>query len=165
MMLTALSWLLLAAAPAPTLTVVSTAPPSLERVAGKAETTLAERLGVPSVDVRSHLKTSGPRCAEELRCLAAAPGLTTPRLLHLRLRPLAGGRLAADLRLIDRTTLKVVGRHAAVVEPAELATWAETAATRLFAQSQPLARQPTPSPFAVQPPSPPPSVAKSDEAP
>jgi hypothetical protein len=172
MMLTALTWLLLSSGAEPSLAVVSTAPPALERVAETARETLATRLGVPSVNLTGYLKTSGPGCAEDLRCLLAAPGLGTPRLLHLRLRPLADGRFSADLRLIDRGSRKVLGRHAAVVELAELSTWAEATATRLFAQSHPLTKKPPPSPFAVQPPSPSPVVkgkgdekGKSDEAP
>jgi hypothetical protein len=148
MVLTALTLLLLSAEPDPSFAVVSTAAPGLERTADQAGAALAVRLEAQHVELGGHLKTMGPQCPADLRCLTTAPGLeSTTRLLHLRVRPLSAGRLAAELRLIDRARLVVVDRSAAIVEPAELATWAEQAATRLFTRVSPLARQPPPSAF------------------
>jgi hypothetical protein len=152
MMLTALTLLLLSAGAEPSLMVVSTAPPALERVAVTAGEGLATHFGVPRVELAGYLRSSGPGCAEDVRCLLAAPGLTAPRLLHLRLRTMGDGRLSAEVRLLVLGTRTVVERHAAVVELAELSSWAEATATRLLARSHPLAKKPPPSPVAVQPP-------------
>ncbi len=150
-MLTALILVLVSAQPDTSVVVVTTAPPGLERVAATARTALASRLGLTEVDVEGHLRTQGAGCAEDARCLLATPALAgATRVLHLRLRPLPGGRLAADLRLLEREGGRVLGRHAAVVEPGGLATWAEAAAGRLFTQANPYAKQPPASPFAVQ---------------
>jgi hypothetical protein len=151
MVLTAFALLLLCAEPDPSLSVVATATPGLERVAAQAGASLAVRLEAQYVELGSHLKTQGPQCHAELRCLTEAPGLNeTIRLLHLRVRPLSAGRLAVELRFIDRARLAVVDRSAAIVEPAELATWAEQAATRLFTRTSPLARQLPPSAFPAR---------------
>jgi hypothetical protein len=153
MVLTAFALLLLATEPDPSLSVVATAPPGLERVASSAGATLAERLQAQHVELGGYLKTLGPGCPAELRCLVAAPALsTTTRLLHLRVRPVSGGRLSAELRLIDRTRLVVVDRSAAIVEPGELPTWAEQAAARLFTRASVSTRTLPPSPFPARKP-------------
>jgi hypothetical protein len=153
MVLEALVLLLLSAEPTPSLAVVSTAAPGLERAAGTAGTALATRLELQYVELGGHLKTMGPGCATELRCLTSAPGLaTTARLLHLRVRPSSGGRLAAELRLIDRARLVQVDRSAAILEPAELAAWAEQAAQRIFTRLSAQSRALPPSPYVASPP-------------
>jgi hypothetical protein len=161
MMLTALTLFLLSAEPtaqpapsaaAPSLAVVSTSAPGLEKVAGEAGRTLGTRLEATYVDLGSFLKSRGPACQEDPRCLLAAPGLSdVSRLLHLRLRPLAPGRLAVDLRLMDLRAKKTLGRSASVVDQGELATWMERASGQLLARADPYATNPPPSPFAVKP--------------
>jgi hypothetical protein len=185
MVLTALALLLLSAEPDPSFAVVATATPGLERVASSAGSTLAERLELAYVELGGYLKTVGPGCSADLRCLSAAPTLLdAKRALHLRVSPLSGGRLSAELRLIDRVRMAVTDRSAAIVEPGELATWAEKAATRLFTRTSASARTLPPSPFparmagpapaslpppSVTPPVPPPtqiqSVRGADEEP
>jgi hypothetical protein len=168
MVLTAFALLLLSAEPTPSFAVVTTATPGLERVANTAGAMLAERLEADHVELGGYLKTMGPGCQGDLRCLTAAPGLAeTTRLLHLRVRPASAGRLVADLRLIDRARrVVVVDRSAAIVEPKELAAWAEQAATRIFTRTSPLA-QPSPSrlpeqaPAPASPPQPPPSTRQA----
>jgi hypothetical protein len=164
MVLTAFALLLLSAEPDPSLAVVATATPGLERVAHSAGLTFAERMEMQYVELGSHLKTVGPGCSADVRCLLAAPALAEVlRVLHLRVSPLSGGRLSAELRLIDRARLAIAERSAAIVEPGELATWAEKAATRLFTRANAPARSLPPSPFpgrtarsaAVSPPAPP----------
>jgi hypothetical protein len=158
MMLTTLTLLLLSADPAqpapsaPSLAVVSTSTPGLEKVAGEAGRTLGTRLEATYVDLGGFLKSRGAGCQNDLRCLVTAPGLSgASRLLHLRLRPLSPGRLAADLRLIEVRTRKSLGRSASVVEQGELAAWLERASSQIFTQVDPFARHPPPSPFAVKP--------------
>jgi hypothetical protein len=161
MMLTTLTLLLLSAEPpaqpgpavsAPSLAVVSTSAPGLEKVSAEAGRTLGARLEATYVDLGGYLKSRGPSCQEDARCLLAAPGLSgASRLLHLRLRPLAPGRLAVDLRLIDLTSRKALGRNASVVEQGELATWTERASGQLLTRVDPYAQKPPPSPFAVKP--------------
>jgi hypothetical protein len=158
MMITVLTLLLLSAdpgpspQPGPSLAVVSTSTPGLEKVAGEVGRTLGTRLEASYVDLGSHLKSRSAGCQEDLRCLVSAPGLSTSTsLLHLRLRPLSGGRLAADLRLIDVRARKVLGRSASVVEPGELAGWTERASSQLLTRADPYAHKPPPSPFAVKP--------------
>jgi hypothetical protein len=175
MVLTAFALLLLSAEPDPSFAVVATATPGLERAASTAAATLATRLETQYVELGGYLKTTGPGCQADLRCLTAAPGLTTTtRLLHLRVRPLSGGRLAADLRLIQRANPNnpvATDRSAAIVEPGDLATWAEQAATRIFTRASAAPRQ-APSAFTAPPvfssttpaapasPPPPPPAAK-----
>jgi hypothetical protein len=146
MVLTAFALLLLSAEPDPSFAVVATAATGGERVASTAGSTLATRLETRYVELGGYLKTTGPGCPADLRCLTAAPGLSpATRLLHLRVRPLSGGRLAADLRLIQRANPAnpvVADRSAAIVEPGELATWAEQAATRIFTRASAAPRQP-----------------------
>jgi len=167
MVLTALALLLLSAEPDPSFAVVATTPPGLERVASSAASTLAERLEVEYVELGGYLKTVGPGCSADLRCLAEAPILVNARrVLHLRVSPLSGGRLSAELRLIDRTRMAVTDRSAAIVEPGELAAWAEKAATRLFTRTTSSARTLPPSPFPARtagpaPASPPPPPVPS----
>lgn len=161
MMLTALTLLLLSADPAPTgpsaapassLTVVSTAAPGLEKVALEAGRTLGSRLEASHVDLGGYLKSRGEGCRNDPRCLLAAPGLSgATHLLHLSLRPLSPGRLAVDLRLIDFKARKVIGRSASVVESGGLAAWAEQTSTRLISQADPYAKDRPRSPFAVKP--------------
>jgi len=161
MMLTALTLFLLSAEPsaqpapsvaAPSLAVVSTSAPGLEKVAGEAGRTLGTRLEATYVDLGSFLKSRGPTCQEDSRCLLAAPGLSgASRVLHLRLRSLAPGRLAVDLRLMDPRAKKMLGRSASVVEQGELAAWTERASGQLLARADPYANNPPPSPFAVKP--------------
>ncbi|QRO02084.1 hypothetical protein JRI60_25270 [Archangium violaceum] len=164
MMLTALTLLLLSAEPGPSqpapsvssasLAVVSTSAPGLEKLASDAGRTLGTRLEAPFVDLGGYLKSRGEGCQRDPRCLVAAPGLSgTSRVLHLRLRPLSAGRVAADLRLIELRTWKVIGRSASVVETGELATWAETSSSRLLKRADPYARNPPQSPFSVKHPS------------
>jgi hypothetical protein len=151
MVLTALAFLLLAAEPDASFAVVATATPGLERAASSAGSTLAERLGTRYVELSGHLKTLGPGCPADLGCLTSAPALSpATRLLHLRVSPSSGGRLAAELRLIDRARLAVVDRSAAILEPRELATWAEQAATRLFTRASAATRPLPPSPFPAR---------------
>jgi len=151
MVLTALALLLLTAETDPSFAVVATAPPELERAASSAGSTLAERLGARYVELSGHLKTLGPGCPTDLSCLTSAPALSpATRLLHLRVSPSSGGRLAAELRLIDRTRLVLVDRSAAILEPRELATWAEQAATRLFTRASASTRPLPPSPFQAR---------------
>jgi hypothetical protein len=64
--------------------------------------------------------------------------------------PSSGGRLAAELRLIDRPRLAVVDRSAAILDPKELASWAEQAATRLFTRATASTRTLPPSPFPAR---------------
>jgi len=158
MMLTALTLFLLSAEPSaqpvatPSLAVVSTSAPGLEKVAGEAGRTLGTRLEATYVDLGSFLKSRGPTCQEDSRCLLAAPGLSgASRVLHLRLRSLAPGRLAVDLRLMDPRAKKMLGRSASVVDQGELARWMERASGQLLAQADPYANNPPPSPFAVKP--------------
>ncbi|HYO67869.1 MAG TPA: hypothetical protein VEU33_17480 [Archangium sp.] len=160
MMLTALTLLLLSAdpaspapsAPASSLTVVSTADPTLEKAALEAGRTLGSRLEAPFVDLGGYLKSRGKGCQEDSRCLLAAPGLSgATRLLHLNLRPVSAGRLAVDLRLIELKSRKVVGRSASVVEPGGLSAWVEASATRLISRTDPYAKDRPQSPFAVKP--------------
>ena len=161
MMLTALTLFLLSAEPsaqpapsvaAASLAVVSTSAPGLEKVAGEAGRTLGTRLEATYVDLGSFLKSRGPTCQEDSRCLLAAPGLSgASRVLHLRLRSLAPGRLAVDLRLMDLRAWKLLGRSASVVDQGELARWMERASGQLLAQADPYANNPPPSPFAVKP--------------
>jgi hypothetical protein len=158
MMLTALTLLLLSADPAqavpsaPSLVVVSTSTPGLEKVAGDAGRTLGTRLEAPYVDLGGFLKSRGAGCQNDLRCLVTAPGLSgASRLLHLRLRTLSPGRLAADLSLIEVRTRKSLGRSASVVEQGELAAWVERVSSQLLTRVDPFARNPPPSPFAVKP--------------
>ncbi len=157
MMLTTLTLLLLSADPGPaqsasSLAVVSTSSPGLEKVAGEAGRTLGTRLEAPYVDLGGFLKSRGAGCQNDLRCLVTAPGLSgASRLLHLRLRPLSAGRLAADLRLIEVRTRKSLGRSASVVEQGELAAWLERASGQLLTRVDPFAQHPPPSPFAVKP--------------
>jgi hypothetical protein len=161
MMLTALTLLLLSAdpapaspsvAPAPSLAVVSTGAPGLEKVALEAGRTLGTRLEAPHVDLGSYLKSRGEGCQNDPRCLLAAPGLANAgRLLHLSLRPVSPGRLAVDLRLIELRTKKVLGRSASVVESSGLPAWVEQSATRLISRADPYAKDPPSSPFAVKP--------------
>ncbi|WP_257450334.1 hypothetical protein [Archangium lipolyticum] len=163
MMLTALTLLLLSAEPGPSqpapssadssLAVVSTSAPGLEKLASDAGRTLGTRLEAPFVDLGGYLKSRGEGCQADVRCLVAAPGLSgTSRLLHLRLRPLSTGRVAADLRLIEVRTWKVIGRSASVVETGALASWAESSSTRMLTRADPYARHPPPSPFSLKPP-------------
>ncbi|WP_224243251.1 hypothetical protein [Hyalangium gracile] len=155
MVLTAFVLLLLSAEPNPTFAVVTTASPELARVADTAGTTLAERLELTHVELGGHLKTMGAGCVAELRCLASAPGLAeVARMLHLSVRRLSGGRLAVELRYIDRARLVLLDRSAAIVEPGELSTWAEQAATRIFTRLNAPARTLPPSPFSARPPAP-----------
>jgi hypothetical protein len=149
---TALALLLLSAEPDPSFAVVATATtPGLERVASSAGSTLAERLAMQYVELGGHLKTMGSGCSGDLRCLTAAPALSeTQRVLHLRISPLSGGRLSAELRLVDRARMAVTDRSAAIVEPGELAAWAEKAATRLFTRTTASARTLPPSPFPAR---------------
>jgi hypothetical protein len=166
MVLTAFALLLLSAEPSSSLAVVATATPGLQRVAEQTAASLAVRLEAQHVELGSHLKTMGPQCHAELRCLTAAPGLSeTPRLLHLRVRPLSSGRLAAELRLIDRARLVVVDRSAGIVEPAELATWAEQAAQRLFTRVSSVNRQLPASAFPSSLPAAPPALAPMESPP
>lgn len=165
MMLTAITLLLLSAEPAaptvtgPALVVVSTSAPGLEKVAADAGRTLGTRLEAPTVELGGYLKSRGEGCQEDPRCLLAAPGLEgVSRLLHLSLRPLAPGRLAVDLRLIEPRGRKVLGRSASVVEQGELAAWMERASRQLLTRADPNARKPPPSPFARKPPAPPPPL-------
>ncbi|WP_375773576.1 hypothetical protein NR798_22820 [Archangium gephyra] len=160
MMLTALTLLLLSADPAPpgpsasgpSLAVVSTSAPGLEKAALDAGRTLGSRLEAPHVDVGGYLKSRGEGCQNDARCLLAAPGLSgATRLLHLRLRPMSPGRLAVDLRLIDLKSRKVIGRSASVVETGGLSAWAEQTSSRLISRADPYAKDPPRSPFAVQP--------------
>jgi hypothetical protein len=158
MMITVLTLLLLSAEPGPSpqpgpsLAVVSTSVPGLEKVAAEAGRTLGTRLEAPYVDLGSYLKSRSGGCQNDLRCLVSAPGLSaSTRLLHLRLRLLSGGRLAADLRLIDLRAQKVIGRSASVVESGELAGWTERASNQLLTRADPYSRNPPPSPFVVKP--------------
>ena len=159
MMLTALTLLLLSADPAPaspsaspSLAVVSTGAPGLEKAALEAGRTLGARLEAPHVDLGSYLKSRGEGCQNDPRCLLAAPGLANAgRLLHLSLRPMAPGRLAVDLRLIELRSKKVIGRSASVVEASGLPAWVEQSATRLISRADPYAKDPPRSPFAVAP--------------
>jgi hypothetical protein len=151
MVLTALAVVLLAAEPDPSFAVVATASPELERAASAAGSTLAERLGTRYVELSGHLKTLGPHCPTDLGCLTSAPALApSTRLLHLRVSPSTGGRIAAELRLIDRSRLALVDRSAAILEPRELASWAEQAATRLFTRTSVATRPLPPSPFPAR---------------
>jgi hypothetical protein len=162
MMLTALTLLLLSADPAPanpssapaaSLAVVSTSAPGLEKVALEAGRMLGSRLEAPHVDLGGYLKSRGEGCQKDPRCLLAAPGLSgSTRLLHLNLRPMAPGRLAVDLRLIELKTRKVLGRSASVVEAGGLSAWVEQSSTRLISRADPYAKNPPQSPFAVKPP-------------
>jgi hypothetical protein len=103
------------------------------------------------VELGSHLKTMGPGCPADLRCLLSAPALAeVQRMLHLRVSPLSGGRLSAELRLIDRARAAITDRSAAIVEPGELAAWAEKAATRLVTRASAPVRTLPPSPFATR---------------
>jgi hypothetical protein len=154
MMLTTLTLLLLSAEPGPSLVVVATAEPGLEKVAAEAGRKLGSRLEAPHVELGGYLKSRSSECQKDLRCLVAAPGLSEAlRMLHLRLRPLSSGRIAADLRLVDLQAQAAVGRSASVVEPGELAAWAERAAARLLSLADPYTQHPPTSPFAVQAPS------------
>jgi hypothetical protein len=174
MMLTALTLFLLSAEPsaqpapsvaAPSLAVVSTSAPGLEKVAGEAGRTLGTRLEATYVDLGSFLKSRGPTCQEDSRCLLAAPGLSgASRVLHLRLRSLAPGRLAVDLRLMDPRAKKMLGRSASVVEQGELAAWTERASGQLLARADPYANNPPPSPFAVKPAPGPASAAQKPKS-
>lgn len=162
MVLTAFALLLLAADPDPSFSVVTTATSGLERVASSAGSALAERLELGYVELGGYLRTVGPGCSADLRCISEAPGLSgAKRILHLRVRPLSGGRLSAELRLVDRARMAAVDRSAAIVEPGELAAWAEKAATRLFTRASAPARTLPPSPYPARtassaPSSPPP---------
>lgn len=168
MVLTVLAVVLLAAEPEPSFAVVATASPELERAASAAGSTLAERLGTRYVELSGHLKTLGPGCFMDLGCLTSAPALApATRLLHLRVSPSTGGRLAAELRLIERSSrLALVDRSAAILEPRELASWAEQAATRLFTRASATTRPLPASPFPTRsrtapsatPPAPPPAA-------
>lgn len=129
-----------------------TSAPELEKVASEAGRALGQALAAPGADWTAYLKSRAEGCARELRCLLAAPALEdTARLVHLRLRPLGGGRLAVDLRLLDVRGREVLGRRAAVLEPGELAAWSEATATRLITRADPGARRRPASPFALQP--------------
>jgi hypothetical protein len=151
MVLTAFALLLLSAEPDASFAVVATATPGLERASSSAGSTLAERLELTYVELGGYLKTVGPGCSADLRCLSEAPALSEARrVLHLRVSPLSGGRLSAELRLVDRARVAVVDRSAAIVEAGELATWAEKAATRLFTRATAPARTLPPSPFAAR---------------
>lgn len=173
MVLTALALLLLSAEPDPSFSVVTTATPGLERVASSAGSSLAERLELTYVELGGYLKTVSPGCSADLRCLFEAPTLVeVRRVLHLRVSPLSGGKLSAELRLLDRARMTATDRSAAIVEPGELATWAEKAATRLFTRTSASARTLPPSPFPARtvgpapaspppPPVPPPTQIKS----
>jgi hypothetical protein len=167
MVLTALALLLLSAEPDPSFAVVATATPGLERIASSAGSTLAERLELTYVELGGYLKTVGPGCSADLRCLSEAPTLLDARrVLHLRVSPLSGGRLSAELRLIDRARMAVTDRSAAIVEPGEVAAWAEKAATRLFTRTSASARTLPPSLFPARtagpaPASPPPPPVPS----
>jgi hypothetical protein len=133
--------------------VSTAAAPSLEKVATEAGRKLGLELETPYAELGGYLKSRGEGCEKDPRCLLAAPGLSgASRLLHLRLSPLASGRFAAEVRLVELRTRKVLGRSSAVVEPGELATWARQASSRLLSQADPFARRPPPSPFAVKPP-------------
>ena len=181
MMLTALTLLLLSADPAPaspsapaaSLAVVSTSAPGLEKVALEAGRTLGSRLEALHVDLGGYLKSRGEGCQKDPRCLLAAPGLSgSTRLLHLNLRPMAPGRLAVDLRLIELDSRKVIGRSASVVETGGLSAWVEASATRLISRADPYAKDRPRSPFAVKPapetqaePPPPPGDARPRPAP
>ncbi len=162
MVLTAFALLLFAAEPDSSFAVVATATPALERAASSAGSTLAERLELAYVELGGYLKTAGPRCSADLRCISDAPGLSaTRRILHLRVSPLSGGRLSAELRLVERARVAVVDRSAAIVDPGELAAWAEKAATRLLTRATAPARTLPPSPYPARaagsaPASPPP---------
>ena len=170
MMLTALTLFLLSAEPtaqpvpsatAPSLAVISTSAPGLEKAAGEAGRTLGTRLEAAYVDLGSFLKSRGPACQEDPRCLLAAPGLSgVSRVLHLRLRPLAPGRLAVDLRLMDLRAWKLLGRSASVVDQGELAAWMERASGQLLARADSYATNPPPSPFSVKPAPAPAATAK-----
>jgi len=162
MMISLLVFSLLAAEPAPSpraapaplgvLAVGVTSPPELDKVASEVGRTLGLHLTAPTVEWTGYLKSRAEGCARELRCLLGAPGLqSATRLLHLRLRPLGGGRLAVDLRLVDVRSRKVLGRRAAVVETAELGAWSEAASTRLLTRADSNADKSLSSPFAIQP--------------
>jgi hypothetical protein len=150
--------------------VVSTSAPGLEKVATEAGRTLGSRLEASYVDLGGYLKSRGEACQKDARCLVAAPGLSgATRLLHLSLRPLSSGRLAADLRLVDLQARKVIGRSASVVEAGGLSPWVEQAASRLISRADPYAKDPPPSPFAVKPAreapaAPPPPASGAGEA-
>jgi hypothetical protein len=149
----ALALLLLSADTGSALAVVCTPAPGLEKVASEAGKALASRLEATHVELGGYLKSRGPDCQSDLSCLAAAPGLSTTRhLLLLRLRPLAEGQLAADLRLIDLRQCTVSERSASVVEPRGLSAWLEGAASRLLTRADPYEVALPPSPFALQPP-------------
>jgi hypothetical protein len=163
MMISLLTLLLLSADPGseppssaaePLLVVAVTSAPGLEKTATEAGRTLGLQLSAPHVEWSGYLKARGKGCAEDVRCLLAAPGVAgASRLVHLRLRPLPSGRFAVDVRLVDVRTRKVLGRSASVREPGELSSWVEATATRLLTQAAPYAKTPPPSPFAAPPPS------------
>lgn len=160
----ALALLLLSADTSSSLAVVCTPAPGLEKVASEAGKVLASRLEATHVELGGYLKSRGPDCQSDLRCLAAAPGLSAARhLLLLRLRPLAEGQLAADLRLIDLRGLGLAERSASVVEPRGLAAWMEAAAFRLLTRADPYDVALPASPFALQPPKPAPQQPPAAE--
>ena len=148
-------------AEAPLLVVAVTSAPGLEKTASEAGRALGLQLSAPHVEWSGYLKTRGKGCAEDTRCLLAAPGVAgASRLVHLRLRPLPAGRLAVDVRLVDVRGREVLGRSASVREPGELSSWVDATATRLLTQASPDAKKPPPSPYALPPAPPRPSGGK-----
>ncbi len=135
----------------------SSGPPVAVLATGKASAAVARavivalpgRLGASVVGVADWVEATGNSCRADTSCLAAAPGLSGTRwMVDVRWRSLASGKLAADLRVIDRPTALVVARSAAVVAPARLERWAAMTAARLLAHSDPTTgRLPRSSPF------------------
>jgi hypothetical protein len=126
--------LLLAASPHLAVVVVDDA--GQPKVAGAAVSALESALDAESVRLGAYLKSQGPACRDDVRCLSAAPELgEVPRFLALGLRELPGGQLAANLRLVDRRLGASVGRSAAVVDKGGLSAWATQSAARLIKAS------------------------------
>lgn len=144
-----------APAPAPSvnaLVVATTPAPGLEKSVGEAGRALGLQLAAPYVDWSGYLKSRGTRCEQDTRCLRAAPGMAgAQRLLLVRVRPLAPGRLSVDVRLIELRTWKVLGRSASVFEAEEWTSGLEALTTRLLTRANPDVSRSAPSPFAVQP--------------
>src|SRR6218665_523731 len=124
MMISLLVFSLLAAEPAPSpraapaplgvLAVGVTSPPELDKVASEVGRPLGRHRTAPTVEWTGYLKSRAEGCARELRCLLGAPGLqSATRLLHLRLRPLGGGRLPPAVRLLPLRGPPVSRRGAA----------------------------------------------------
>ncbi|MHB8872261.1 MAG: hypothetical protein ACYC8T_01110 [Myxococcaceae bacterium] len=129
---------LLLAATGPDLAVLVTAEPRQAAAARALARRLEGTVQAEPVEVHRYLASSSRGCHDVLACLCAAPAVAQAGwLLDLRWRPVPGGLVAADLRLVERAGCKLLARSGAAVELKGLETWAAATAARMFERADP----------------------------